>query len=479
MGKPIDRIVDEPLISRIRQGNLAAKPPRVAIVGGGPGGLFTAWNLEHQADSPFELTLFEGTDRLGGKVLTPVFSTRGIRYEAGAAEFYDYTPVGEDPLRDLVESLGLHPVGLAGAGVHVLEKRIANLDDLSDSLGPDARKKMATFDNWARSTMTPREFYTSGTDGSCHAAQPGPFHQALPGSVGNGLRRYLETMIHSDLATPASKTSTAYGLQNYLMNDPAYMRLYRIAGGNEQLIRALSERISAQVRLSTRVERVVRAENGPMRLEFAGLEGPQSEAFDAVVLALPLEALKRLKFQGGELSEAMGRHIGHHDHPAHYLRVTLLTDLSPQPILGDDGYLMLDAFGGCCLYSETAIEPDARHGVLGWLIGGEAAERMSLLNDQALVSAVLNTLPPSLAHLGGRVVESRVHRWVGAVSAIPGGWDSLPEDRRHRPAATTHSSLLIVGDYLYDSTLNGALESAEYAAGWLAAHLESLRAGNG
>ncbi|MFM8933751.1 MAG: FAD-dependent oxidoreductase, partial [Gemmataceae bacterium] len=285
-------------------------------------------------------------------------------------------------------------------------------------------------------------------------------------------------MIHSDLATPASKTSTAYGLQNYLMNDPAYMRLYRIAGGNEQLIRALADRISARVRLRAQVRRIACAENGPLRLELDGPQGPQSEAFDAVVLALPLEALKRLTFHGGNLSEAIGRHIHHHDHPAHYLRVTLLTDQSPEPCLGDDGYLMLDAFGGCCLYSETAIEPGSGHGVLGWLIGGEAAERMSLLSDQALVAEVLDTLPPSLAHLGGRMVESRVHRWVGAVSAVPGGWDSLPEDRRHRPAAITHPGLLIVGDYLYDSTLNGALESAEYAAGWLAAHLGSLSAEN-
>ncbi|MFM8931525.1 MAG: NAD(P)-binding protein, partial [Gemmataceae bacterium] len=165
----MDRTVDAPLSRRAGQGNLTAKPPRIAIVGGGPGGLFTAWNLEHRADSPFELTLFEGTERLGGKVLTPVFSTQGIRYEAGAAEFYDYTPVGEDPLRDLVESRGLHRVGLSGGGVHVSGRQIANLDDLNDALGTEARKGIAEFDNWARSAMTPREFYTSGTDGSCHA----------------------------------------------------------------------------------------------------------------------------------------------------------------------------------------------------------------------------------------------------------------------------------------------------------------------
>jgi hypothetical protein len=66
------------------------------------------------------------------------------------------------------------------------------------------------------------------------------------------------------------------------------------------------------------------------------------------------------------------------------------------------------------------------------------------------------------------VLEARVHRWTGAVSALPGGWARLPADRRHRPSPA-HPNLFVVGDYLYDSTLNGVLDSAEYVAGWVAA----------
>ena len=187
-----------------------------------------------------------------------------------------------------------------------------------------------------------------------------------------------------------------------------------------------------------------------------------------MILALPIEALKRIRFQGPPLADAMRRHVEHHDHPAHYLRVSLLLD-RPAPVLpGEDAFLMLDAFGGACLYVESARDPSATHGVLGWLLCGAAAVEMESLADEVLVAAVLDSLPPPLAACRDQVLEARVHRWTGAVSALPGGWSRLPVDRRHRPSPA-HPLLFVVGDYLYDSTLNGVLDSAEHVAGWVVA----------
>jgi monoamine oxidase len=259
-------------------------------------------------------------------------------------------------------------------------------------------------------------------------------------------------------------------LQNYLMNDPAYMRLYCIAGGNEQLIGALAARISATICLGTTVERVAANATGSLRLSLTG-HGRQEADFDIVILALPIEALRRVEFDAGPLAAAVETHLAHHDHPAHYLRITLLLDRPLPAAAGDDGYLMLDAFGGCCLYVESAREPEAIHGVLGWLLGGSAAEAMAAWNDADLVAAMLETLPGPFAGCRGQVLESRVHRWIGAVSSLPGGWQPLPEARRHRPAPETLPGLFLVGDYLYDSTLNGVLDSAEHVAGCVAAEL--------
>ena len=463
---------------------------RVAIVGGGPGGLFTAWHLERLTTHRLDLTIFEAAPRLGGKVWSPEFATAPIPYEAGAAELYDYSPVDSDPLRQLVASLGLTTVPLSGTAIHLdlyaaetthpsapgkpfrkpaRRAWIANLDDVGDVLGSAARREVAGFDLRARSAMSPREFYESGSE---TAAPPDAsrFDRVLAQLSCPQARRYVESFIHSDLATEPGDTTAGYGLQNYLMNDPAYMRLYRIVGGNERLIHAVAGRLAATVRLGTTVTGVNPAAGERLAVTWVADGSTECTEFDAVVLALPITPLSAITFGDPPLAQAVREHVAHHDHPAHYLRITLLLDRPVTGVPGDDDYLMLDAFGGSCLYVETARDPAATLGVLGWLLGGAAAARMASLSDASLVAAALDSLPPSLAHLRGHVRESRVHRWTGAVSAVPGGWTPLSVDRRHRPSAR-HRNVFVVGDYLYDSTLNGVLDSAAYVAGWLAADL--------
>src|ERR1019366_5010800 len=87
---------------------------KVAIVGGGPGGLFTAWHLEAKAGTECDITIFEATGRAGGKIVTGQFPGAGP-YEAGVAEIYDYSRHGPDPLRDLiVKDLGLEIKHIVG-----------------------------------------------------------------------------------------------------------------------------------------------------------------------------------------------------------------------------------------------------------------------------------------------------------------------------------------------------------------------------
>ncbi|MFM7244046.1 MAG: FAD-dependent oxidoreductase, partial [Planctomycetaceae bacterium] len=257
-------------------------------MGGGPGGLLTAFFLGRTANRPLRVTIFEAADRLGGKVLTPSFAAAPVRYEAGAAELYDYSPVGEDPLRDLVAELGLPTVPLGGATVVIDDAGIANLDDLADALGPAARRAVQAFDLRARGTMTPREFYASDDVAS---PLPGPFTSALAGIRHPAARRYVEAMIHSDLATEPDLTSVSYGLQNYLMNDPRYMRLYSIAGGNEQLIERLADGTAMDVCLQQRVLSVEGVSGGRLRLRIAFADEISERDFDTVVLCLPMLAL--------------------------------------------------------------------------------------------------------------------------------------------------------------------------------------------
>src|SRR5580658_598288 len=108
---------------------------RIAIVGGGPGGLMTAYQLQQRCSVPFEATIYEATSRLGGKVLTSQFASAPVAYEAGAAELYDYSHVGEDPLRELVERLGLSVKPMNGASIIMDEQVLNDLDDVGRLCG--------------------------------------------------------------------------------------------------------------------------------------------------------------------------------------------------------------------------------------------------------------------------------------------------------------------------------------------------------
>src|SRR5258708_767636 len=75
----------------------------LAIVGGGPGGLMSAWYLKKKLGELCRVTIYEASDRLGGKILTRKFDSAPAMYEAGVAEIYDYSMTGPDPLRDLIQ----------------------------------------------------------------------------------------------------------------------------------------------------------------------------------------------------------------------------------------------------------------------------------------------------------------------------------------------------------------------------------------
>ena len=48
-------------------------------------------------------------------------------------------------------------------------------------------------------------------------------------------------------------------------------------------------------------------------------------------------------------------------------------------------------------------------------------------------------------------------------------------DARHRPEPVEHPGLFVVGDYLFDSTLNGVKDSADLVVEWLQEEIEERR----
>jgi monoamine oxidase len=168
----------------------------------------------------------------------------------------------------------------------------------------------------------------------------------------------------------------------------------------------------------------------------------------------------------------MHNHHAHYDYPAHYLRVSVLFE---KPFWRDEiaeSYFMSDAFGGCCVYDETSRVDGGTFGVLGWLLAGEAALNMSNLDDASLIDEVISSLPASLRHGRELMIEGHVHRWVGSVNGWPGGYPAREPDSRHVPEPEEHADLFVVGDYLFDSTLNGVMDSADTVAEWIVEEMQ-------
>jgi len=446
---------------------------RVAIIGGGPGGLLTAYLLRKNSHFPCEITIFEASDRLGGKIITNEFEAAPIRYEAGAAELYDYSALGHDPLRELIDELGLAVRPMKGRAIILDDHILRTPDDLLREFGENTFGAYQEFARTARAAISPTEYYESdwkADDDDPLSRQS--FYESLAQVGDETARRYIEVMIHSDLATESHLTNARYGLQNFLMNEPEYMNLYTIVGGIESLPGALSEQISACILLNHRVVRVEKTPGATYAVSFRHGGETRSKEFDFVVTALPNDWIPSITWGGRLLADAMYRHHIHYEYPAHYLRVSVLFEKPFWRDLIDESWFVLDSFGGCCVYDESSRSAAGPYGVLGWLLAGDAAMSMSNLDNRALIGAVLDSLPPVLRHGRDYFIEGQVHRWVGAVNGLPGGVPVIEPELRHQPEPEQHPKIFVVGDYLFDSTLNGVLDSAELVVDWIIEELE-------
>jgi protoporphyrinogen oxidase/ubiquinone/menaquinone biosynthesis C-methylase UbiE len=449
----------------------------VAIVGGGPGGLFTAQILADKCGNLCKATIFEASDRLGGKLITRSFKTAPILYEAGVAEFYDYSQFSTDPIRELIERLGLLTVPMAGNAVIIGDKILNTDKDISKKLGPETLAAIDKFHELCEEQLSAEDYYESyWRDENKHAWSNTTFAEVLDTVQDETARRYLETAVHTDVAAPPHLTNAMNGAKNVLMDNDEYLRLYSIVGGNERLVQRLAETTSAEIVKNSLVTKV--AKKGERYRIYFRQDGKTSHRdFDYIVMALPNSWLQAIDFEGRKLRMALDAHLAHYDRPAHYLRVT---GLFKEPFWRDkvDGsYFMQDVFGGACLYDEGSRHPSRKFGSLAWLIAGTEAMAMANLDDETIIKRVLDSLPKPLAHGRDMLIEAHVHRWLATVNAIPGGNPGHELIQRHRPEPTEHPGLFTVGDYIFDSTVNAAYDSADFATDIIMTELRAAKYG--
>jgi len=433
---------------------------RIAIVGGGPGGLFTAHMLQKMVPDLAKVTIFEASTRLGGKILTQKIGKSGL-YEAGVAELYNYSHFGPDPIWDLVHELGLETVPMAGPAV-IMNDKVMNTDgDIKRKLGTAAYDAINAFHDQCVEQVSTADYYEGfWKSDNDHPWATKTFAEVLDTIPNETARRFIAIAAHTDVAAEPHETSALNGAKNVLMDNDGYLSLYSIKGGIEQLVTHLAKTLTAEIQLGTEVLSVGRTAKGKYRLGLKKAEVSSTRDFDLVVLALPNTWLQRLVATSRELRMGLDKHLKHYDKPAHYLRVAAVfkTPFWRDTVKGS--YFMQDSFNGACLYDEGSRHPDGGNGVLNWLLAGNDAMTLSNLSDAEIIAKALDSLPKPLEHGRGQFIEARVHRWLGSINALPGSHPVAELDVRHVPEPVGHPDLYVVGDYMFDSTVNGVYDSA-------------------
>ncbi|EJN12777.1 protoporphyrinogen oxidase [Bradyrhizobium sp. YR681] len=449
----------------------------LAIVGGGPGGLMSAWYLKRKLGDLCRITIYEASDRLGGKIVTRKFDSAPAMYEAGVAEIYDYSMTGPDPLRELIQHFGLQTIPMDAEQVQFGGELLNDVAGMRRRYGARTAAAIESFRKRCAETMSPIEYYEGV--GAHDNENPWAYktaEQVLDEEVEDETaKRFFKVMARSDIATESHNTNGLNALKNYLMDVDGYIGLYSIQNGNEQLIECLQSEVNADIQLNHRVLTVGKAPTGRYQLKMMNGKGPETRDFDLVLVCLPHSWLGTVGWEGEQLRKSMVKHVSYFDRPAHYLRVSILFD---SPFWGDKisgAWFMSEAFGGCCVYNEGARHDVGKHGVLNWLIPGSDALAFANLSDQELFDAALKSLPASLGDARAHFVEGKIHRWLSSVNAIPGGLPVRDVMTNHRPEPKEHPGIVVVGDYLFDSTLNGLLDSSDAATDIILTEMMRLR----
>lgn len=439
----------------------------VAIIGGGPGGLMSAMHINDKVGAEAKITIFEQSNRLGGKLMTRSFDKVPALFEAGVAEIYDYAHIGPDPLKELITGkLGLDVVRMDSECVVIGDKIINTYGEIERHLGKKAADAIAKFRKKCTTIMSPQQYYEGiGRDDNDQEwlwkSGLDVIHDEISDETA---RNYIRYNAHSDIAIGPNETSGLNACKNFLMDWDEYIQYYSVVGGNERITKRLAEIVQANVELHSRVRRVGRTANGKYRL-VVQQDGKEVERlFDFVVVSLPYNWLATVEWEGARLYQSVAAHLDHFNYPAHYLRVAVLFKTPFWKDVIQGSWFMSDAFNGCCVYDESSRHDYGTAGALGWLIAGSDALAYANMPDDHLVRMALDSLPPQLQAGREQMLEAKVVRWLNTVNGIPGGRPVRDTQQNHQPEPVEHPGLFVTGDYLFDATLNGVLDSADCAS---------------
>ena len=187
---------------------------RIAIIGGGPGGLMTARLLEQAFGPSCRVTLFEASHRVGGKIQTRRFEAAPVMYEAGVAECYAYEAIGHDPLRQLVAELGLTTVPTHSSAVVLNGALLRDDREIGDNFGDrHARGRSRSFAGRPAAMLPLASWHRGFVAGRQPASVGAPDVRGHPGGGGGPGREAVSEdrrpQRHGDRAAPHQRAHRA------------------------------------------------------------------------------------------------------------------------------------------------------------------------------------------------------------------------------------------------------------------------------
>src|SRR6201995_2653743 len=258
----------------------------LAIVGGGPGGLMSAWYLKKKLGDLCRVTIYEASDRVGGKILTRKFDSAPAMYEAGVAEIYDYSMTGPDPLRELIQHFGLQTIPMDAEQVQLDGDLLDDVPGMRRKYGARTAAAIETFRKRCASMVSPIEYYEGvGAHDNEHPWAYLTAEEVLDREVDDATaKRFFKAMARSDIATESHNTNGLNALKNYVMDVDGYIGLYSIQNGNEQLIECLQAEVNADIQLNHRVLKVGKTATGRYQLNMMNGKGPETRDFDLALM---------------------------------------------------------------------------------------------------------------------------------------------------------------------------------------------------
>ncbi len=453
---------------------------RIAIVGGGLAGLSAAYAL-HKAG--IDATLFEGSDRLGGRC----FSDRKTFAEGQVAErggeFID-TP--HTAIIGLVNELGLElddvlaAEGTANHAITWLDGAEYTEADATRDFQPvytlvqAQAKALGDHYGYAGSNKTAKHL-----DAMSIAAW---IDQYVPGGRHSKLGRLLTNAYVEEFAVETDRLS-ALSLVLTLMESArdkfaAYAgsdQRFHVRGGNDQIVGRLAEAVHANIVMGTRLTAVGRIAGGRYRLTTDANGTAASAEFDRVILALPFTLLRAVDlatagFRPLKLRAIRELPMGRSAKLQLQFRERLWRD--------HDGNGEVRVEGSFHSSWEVSRAQPGTAGILNFWSGGNVAGAVESTPDQAAAGAALRDIEPvwrgMTARWNGRMLVDVWDRnpWSrGSYCYYPPGYLTTihgiePEPEGNCFFAGEHTSLD------WQGFLNGAVESGLRAAGEVVRSLE-------